>query len=1835
MGRVWICLSLLVSLGGGTDTAIAQGTWKQTGHLRESRAQHTATLLPSGKVLVTGGSGASAELYDPGTGTWQSTGALGRARSNHTATLLPSGKVLVTCGRTTSSTPCADLYDPETGLWESTGAPTRRWEHTATLLPSGQVLVAGGVVVNPLSSAELYDPATGTWQDTGGLGTARHLHTATLLPSGKVLVAGGESHGTSLASAELYDPGTGAWEATGSLAMPRRGHTATLLPSGEVLVAGGFDGSELASAELYDPVTGTWASTGFLSVARERHTATLLPSGQLLVAGGYGNTYLSSTELYDPSTGTWESGQPLATPRELHTATLLPSGEVLVAGGTESVVLSSAELYDQSSGTWQSTGLLGTPRSWHSTTLLPSGNVLVAGGYDGSHLSSVELYDPDTGIWTSDGALVPPRSQHTATLLLDGKVLVAGGHDGSNALVIAEIYDPATGTWQATGALATPRSGHTATRLRSGKVLVVAGGFVSDAELYDPVDDTWVSAGFVSSSRSLHTATLLLSGKVLVAGGFDGPSTLSSVDLYDPETGAWESTGSLIEPRGGHSATLLPSGKVLVAGGHDTVDLASAELYDPATGTWQVTGSLAVPRFRHTATLLPSGQVLVAAGASGTDSIGFGPAVASAELYDPSTGTWQGAGSLAAARHRHSATLLLNGQVLVAGGDDDYAGGGYPAGAELYARSSPSDAARAPVVRSTSQPVRFGETFSISGDRFGSDSAGGDGTTRSSDAGFPLVRVRTLDGSQRFWLKPDVLPSFLDDPATLNVSDLPASLNPGSYHLQVISAGVPSTPVAVEVECSLAIITQPSDRVVALGGSPTFSVATQGARAFQWQRDGVDIPGATAPSYTAPPIVAADAGTAYRVRVDSGCVSADSHPDTLFEYSDPATVIVTDVEPPDVEVVSPAGGEYWLLSESGAPGTEVVTWAMSDNIRVCQVAAALLYSDDSGGTWQEAPAGGGLPATFGGAGPCPHPGAQTTSLSYTVPAEPPSGSAGSLYKVRVRATDQAGNVATAESQAPFFIVRSNPDSVRTLILANLPRMEDVQGILPSEGEDLAASLADLAGHPRVQGLVVDLSLVPSLTGLYAAWDADRANAARANAVLFGNGGLHEYLREELLPTYTGVESLVLVGDDRIVPMARLADRTGLVESTYTAGGDLGASSSVGQALAGDYYLSDDLLATRGPVALPLPAGDLEAGAFLPVLSIGRLVETPSEMIRTVAAFISQDGVLDLTALDPAAGHKVLVTGYDFLIDSASKIRRRWNEAFGLSDDAGAAAPVDGRLVSPNWGAGTVAERRQSLRQHLAGNGGAPFAVSSLNGHATHYEEGVPGQHAQDIQGLAASDVYGLDACASPSLGALDLTGGVIYAVGCHGGLSVPGSCAGDADHSLDLPQTFLARGAVAYLANSGYGWGLEGAIGYGERLVEIFTEELTAGGTPRIGELVRRSKTRYFLESPGLDVYDQKSLLQWTLYGLPMYAVRTGITAKAAAPAGRLGAVAVERRLEKIGAVLPPHLTQLNLRFDLSAPEVYRKYDAGGARVDVPGCPHPEGCYYTLNGLVERGTGTADLPVQPYLVYDSRLSGTSQHGALWMGGSYREEGDWQAVVAELASNGGDFSDHGSTPRLARRKIRLHTRRSAGGDDPVCAASDLDLNSLVLVAGEAVAPTENGPYTVQRLYDAIDLEVLYFNDGGAGGNCDRLGPSLLPPPQGAGYHAVQGATVEWAVPASDDAGVWRVVVLYDAGPDASGAGAWRPLELADDGTGVWRGEVDLPGVDRVTYLLQAIDRRGNVSWLDFEPVSLPASGVAPDLPRAIEVVIDGPPAHIFSDGFESGNVSRWSSSIGSP
>jgi Galactose oxidase, central domain len=169
----------------------------------------------------------------------------------------------------------------------------------------------------------------------------------------------------------------------------------------------------------------------------------------------------------------------------------------------------------------------------------------------------------------------------------------------------------------------------------------------------------------MTTARFEHTETPLGNGKVLIAGSVGGSGdALASAELYDEAAGTFTATGNMTGLRSWHTATQVVSGKVLIAGGIsgggiNGPHLASAEVYDPKAGRFTATGSMTKARSFHTATLLTDGSVLIA---GGTFS-------ATVEVFNPSAGTFTAIGSMSGPRQWHTATLLTSGKVLLAGGD--------------------------------------------------------------------------------------------------------------------------------------------------------------------------------------------------------------------------------------------------------------------------------------------------------------------------------------------------------------------------------------------------------------------------------------------------------------------------------------------------------------------------------------------------------------------------------------------------------------------------------------------------------------------------------------------------------------------------------------------------------------------------------------------------------------------------------------------------------------------------------------------------------------------------------------------------------------------------------------------------------------------------------------------------------------------------------------------------------------------------------------------------------------------------------------------------------------
>ena len=351
------CLALLVQAASGPTEPVQ--SVRQVATLRTARAAHTATALPSGKVLVVGGmadrggSDASVELFDPVRNTVQELGSIAE----------------------------------------------RRASHTATLLGDGRVLIAGGYNGEYLASLEVFEPSTKRFRPAGSLVEGRSGHTATLLPDGRVLFVGGVGRGwTFLRSAELYDPKTGRSEPVGPMNVPRESHTATLLADGQVLVIGGHNGRRqnmavYASAELFSSRTRRFDAAGSLATARHKHDAIRLADGRVLVIGGADRTdrvYYATTEIYSPRTATFGRGPSMANRRYkiAGTSVLLPSGDVLVTSGAR-----VAELLKLGSWTFREVpGRFPAAYRFAAAAPLREGDVVITGGYSDGNQNTA-------GVW--------------------------------------------------------------------------------------------------------------------------------------------------------------------------------------------------------------------------------------------------------------------------------------------------------------------------------------------------------------------------------------------------------------------------------------------------------------------------------------------------------------------------------------------------------------------------------------------------------------------------------------------------------------------------------------------------------------------------------------------------------------------------------------------------------------------------------------------------------------------------------------------------------------------------------------------------------------------------------------------------------------------------------------------------------------------------------------------------------------------------------------------------------------------------------------------------------------------------------------------------------------------------------------------------------------------------------------------------------------------------------------------------------------------------------------------------------------------------------------------
>ena len=352
---------------------------------------------------------------------------------------------------------------------------------------------------------------------------------------------------------------------------------------------------------------------------------------------------------------------------------------------------------------------LVSPRFAHDATLLDDGRVLVSGGWTGvADINEIhpfpivfsQIFDPDTNTWTLTDRIEPEESEgipgflvfSPATRLPDGRIAsmalseeaMSGGPDDVTSAIV--VFDPETGEWMHLSDIPSNRIFTDIIALSSGDILVVGGldlkaissasatlDVVDIVESYNTDTGEWQTLGPMNEAAMEVSLVPLNDGRVMAVGGageFDTQLETARAEIFDPATGSWTLTGDMNTPRASVKTVALADGRVLATGGFGSHiqafnDSLTSEIYDPETGEWAVTGPMSVQRFRHTLTLLPDGRVLAV---GGEEQVGDYMLYSSTEIFDPQTNTWSPGPELSQPRSGHSATLMPDGSVLLAGG---------------------------------------------------------------------------------------------------------------------------------------------------------------------------------------------------------------------------------------------------------------------------------------------------------------------------------------------------------------------------------------------------------------------------------------------------------------------------------------------------------------------------------------------------------------------------------------------------------------------------------------------------------------------------------------------------------------------------------------------------------------------------------------------------------------------------------------------------------------------------------------------------------------------------------------------------------------------------------------------------------------------------------------------------------------------------------------------------------------------------------------------------------------------------------------------------------------
>ncbi len=699
-------------------------------------------------------------------------------------------------------------------------------------------------------------------------------------------------------------------------------------------------------------------------------------------------------------------------------------------------------------------------------------------------------------------------------------------------------------------------------------------------------------------------------------------------------------------------------------------------------------------------------------------------------------------------------------------------------------------------------------------------------------------------------------------------------------------------------------------------------------------------------------------------------------------------------------------------------------------------------------------------------------------------------------------------------------VSSLPGNLNTLILVDEKRIGDTYG--SGAESDVVTALDHLAGDGSlgVSGAVIPVEGLAQAQ--YTAWDTNPCSVDAANAV--ANAIADEI--DAVKAARPTLKYVVFAGGDDQIPFFRIPDLSRIANETGFAG-QFGQNEYYGALAGGDLLTDNPYLDTR-----PIPASGRQL--FVPDLVGGRLVEKPSQIVDAVSRFETSNGTLRSST--------AFVSGYDFITDGSQLVQSRLASILGSGNVRA--------LISDTWSKSTL------LGALGAFPSGGPAAINDWNGHYDNYQALAADGDQSNL--LSAADLTGSDA----------LSGGIFFTMGCHAGFQTTDAIVGtSAADKLDWAEYFAGTG-TGFVGNTGFGLGNTDSVAFSEELMADLAGHLD--GSISIGEALAQAKRDYYLSRTAFSSYDEKTLSEAELYGLPMYGVGSAPAALAATPLATVSPDPVPGSTSSTspseGSLHPLAGTSADVAaFD--AVPLFSSLQTGA-----------HGQYFTNAGQMQAPNYR---PLQPYLTLPATRSGSRAHGVLIDG---LTSDDHTPFDPDNVRPTLDLSAHEPEPQFDEEAWPTKVPTLVTLDD----ANGLQ-QSLDLTTGQFFTD-DTSHQGVERLWTHIGGRVTYSP------SADFVPPTIdsIDAYLSNGVVAFTGTFSDL-----DQNGNAGTVALAQVVYDVDNSGTWVSLPLQQQSGGAWTGGVSFSGT-HVQFFVEACDTAGNCGFSSnkgryFDAQPLPSQG----------------------------------------